>query len=64
MLREVQVQVCTFFSVAGVDEDVIISILVKRSNEQRQKIKVVYEGKYGEVCKKKLLYRTPERCQR
>ncbi|XP_030598962.1 annexin A1-like [Archocentrus centrarchus] len=27
----------------GVDEDVIITVLVKRSNEQRQKIKEVYE---------------------
>ncbi|XP_019744341.1 annexin A1-like [Hippocampus comes] len=32
----------------GVDEDVIISILVKRNNEQRQKIKVVYEATTGE----------------
>lgn len=39
-------------SVAGVDEDVIISILVKRNNEQRQKIKVVYEATAGEVCEK------------
>jgi len=31
----------------GVDEDVIISVLVKRSNEQRQKIKVVYEASTG-----------------
>ncbi|KAL6097215.1 anxa1 [Pungitius sinensis] len=31
----------------GVDEDVIIAILVKRSNEQRQKIKVVYEASSG-----------------
>lgn len=31
----------------GVDEDVIISVLVRRSNEQRQKIKAVYEAKYG-----------------
>lgn len=32
----------------GVDEDVIISVLVKRNNEQRQKIKVVYEASKGE----------------
>ncbi|KAI3361952.1 hypothetical protein L3Q82_012301 [Scortum barcoo] len=32
----------------GVDEDVIISVLVKRSNEQRQKIKAVYEASNGE----------------
>lgn len=32
----------------GVDEDVIVSVLVKRSNEQRQKIKVVYEASTGE----------------
>ncbi|XP_022600269.1 annexin A1-like [Seriola dumerili] len=32
----------------GVDEDVIISVLVKRSNEQRQKIKAVYEASTGE----------------
>ncbi|XP_034565500.1 annexin A1-like [Notolabrus celidotus] len=31
-----------------VDEDVIISVLVKRNNEQRQKIKVVYEASTGE----------------
>ncbi|XP_056288569.1 annexin A1-like [Pseudoliparis swirei] len=31
-----------------VDEDVIIAILVKRSNEQRQKIKVVYEASTGQ----------------
>jgi len=31
----------------GVDEDVIISVLVRRSNEQRQKIKVVYEASTG-----------------
>lgn len=28
----------------GVDEDVIIAVLVKRNNEQRQKIKAVYEA--------------------
>ncbi|XP_071322019.1 annexin A1-like [Trachinotus anak] len=32
----------------GVDEDVIISVLVKRNNEQRQKIKAVYEASTGE----------------
>ncbi|XP_061657295.1 annexin A1-like [Syngnathoides biaculeatus] len=32
----------------GVDEDVIISLLVKRNNEQRQKIKVVYEASTGQ----------------
>ncbi|KAM9841303.1 annexin A1-like [Aulostomus maculatus] len=32
----------------GVDEDVIISVLVRRNNEQRQKIKVVYEASTGE----------------
>uniref|UniRef100_A0A667XT72 Annexin n=1 Tax=Myripristis murdjan TaxID=586833 RepID=A0A667XT72_9TELE len=31
----------------GVDEDVIISILVDRSNEQRQKIKAAYEESTG-----------------
>ncbi|XP_030291778.1 annexin A1-like [Sparus aurata] len=31
-----------------VEEDVIISVLAKRSNEQRQKIKVVYEASAGE----------------
>lgn len=40
------------YSVAGVDEDVIVAILVKRNNEQRQKIKVVYEATAGEVSKK------------
>lgn len=34
---------------AGVEEDVIISVLAKRSNEQRQQIKVVYEAQHGEV---------------
>lgn len=57
-------QICTFFSAAGVDEDVIIAILVKRNNEQRQKIKAVYEGMFGEVGKKKVWYQAPERCQR
>lgn len=36
-------------SLTGVDEDVIIAVLVKRNNEQRQKIKVVYEASTGEV---------------
>lgn len=31
----------------GVDEDVIISVLVRRNNEQRQKIKTVYEASTG-----------------
>lgn len=31
-----------------VDEDMIVAILVKRSNEQRQKIKVVYEASTGQ----------------
>ncbi|XP_076016112.1 annexin A1-like [Genypterus blacodes] len=31
----------------GVDEDVIISVLVRRTNEQRQKIKTVYEVANG-----------------
>ncbi|KAM6902235.1 annexin A1-like [Xenentodon cancila] len=31
----------------GVDEDVIIAVLVKRSNDQRQKIKAVYEASTG-----------------
>ncbi|KAM3874052.1 annexin A1-like [Diretmus argenteus] len=33
----------------GVDEDVIISVLVNRSNEQRQQIKRVYETSTGEA---------------
>lgn len=36
-------------SLTGVDEDVIVAVLVKRNNEQRQKIKVVYEASTGEV---------------
>lgn len=40
-----------------VEEDVIISVLAKRSNEQRQKIKVVYEASAGEVSNA-LLMRT------
>lgn len=38
----------------GVDEDVIIAVLVMRSNEQRQKIKAVYESTYGESLDKDL----------
>ncbi|XP_071390168.1 annexin A1-like [Centroberyx affinis] len=33
----------------GVDEDVIISVLANRSNEQRQQIKAVYEASTGEA---------------
>lgn len=43
-----------------VEEDVIISVLAKRSNEQRQKIKVVYEASAGEVSNA-LLMRTESR---
>lgn len=48
-------------SLAGVDEDVIISILVKRNNEQRQKIKVVYEATTGKVVPRFIrpFFRTP-----
>uniref|UniRef100_A0A3B4B1U2 Annexin n=1 Tax=Periophthalmus magnuspinnatus TaxID=409849 RepID=A0A3B4B1U2_9GOBI len=38
----------------GVDEDVIISVLVMRSNEQRQKIKAVYEATTGKRLDKDL----------
>ena len=38
-------------SLTEVDEDVIIAVLVKRSNEQRQKIKAVYEASAGKVSK-------------
>ncbi|XP_068430692.1 annexin A1-like [Clinocottus analis] len=38
----------------GVDEDVIIAVLLKRSNEQRQKIKVVYEASTGKRLDKAL----------
>ncbi|KAM4533242.1 annexin A1-like [Fundulus diaphanus] len=38
----------------GVDEDVIIAVLVKRSNEQRQKIKAVYEASSGKNLVKAL----------
>lgn len=34
---------------AGVDENTIIEVLVKRSNEQRQKIKEVYQQTTGKV---------------
>ncbi|KAM8743326.1 annexin A1-like [Acanthopagrus schlegelii] len=37
-----------------VEEDVIISVLAKRSNEQRQKIKVVYEASAGKRLDKAL----------
>ncbi|KAF3848795.1 hypothetical protein F7725_015292 [Dissostichus mawsoni] len=37
-----------------VDNDVIIAVLVKRSNEQRQKIKVVYEASTGKSLEKAL----------
>ncbi|KAI4816413.1 hypothetical protein KUCAC02_008740 [Chaenocephalus aceratus] len=37
-----------------VDKDVIIAVLVKRSNEQRQKIKVVYEASTGKSLEKAL----------
>ncbi|XP_062268274.1 annexin A1-like [Platichthys flesus] len=38
----------------GVDEDVIIAVLVRRSNEQRQKIKAVYEASTGKKLEKDL----------
>ncbi|XP_054613092.1 annexin A1-like [Dunckerocampus dactyliophorus] len=38
----------------GVDEDVIISVLVKRNNEQRQKIKAVYEASTGQSLSRAL----------
>ncbi|XP_059214125.1 annexin A1-like [Centropristis striata] len=38
----------------GVDEDVIIAVLVKRSNEQRQKIKAVYEASSGKSLEEDL----------
>ncbi|KAJ0057657.1 hypothetical protein NL108_011609, partial [Boleophthalmus pectinirostris] len=37
-----------------VDEDVIISVLVKRSNEQRQKIKAAYKASTGKCLEKEL----------
>ncbi|CAN9504790.1 unnamed protein product [Ophioblennius macclurei] len=37
-----------------VDEDVIISVLVRRNNEQRQKIKAVYEASTGHKLEKDL----------
>lgn len=48
-------------SLTGVDEDVIIAVLVKRNNEQRQKIKVVYEASTGEVSNSFLI---EDKCQR
>ncbi|KAM4527153.1 annexin A1-like [Odontesthes bonariensis] len=38
----------------GVDKDVIIAVLVKRSNEQRQKIKAMYEASAGRKLDKDL----------
>ncbi|XP_047200419.1 annexin A1 [Hippoglossus stenolepis] len=38
----------------GVDEDVIIAVLVRRNNEQRQKIKTVYEASTGNKLDKDL----------
>ncbi|XP_061149549.1 annexin A1-like [Syngnathus typhle] len=38
----------------GVDEDVIISVLVKRNNEQRQKIKAVFEASTGQSLNRAL----------
>ncbi|XP_070780487.1 annexin A1-like [Enoplosus armatus] len=38
----------------GVDEDVIIAVLVKRNNEQRQKIKAVYAASTGKDLDKAL----------
>ncbi|XP_018540824.1 LOW QUALITY PROTEIN: annexin A1-like [Lates calcarifer] len=38
----------------GVDEDVIIAVMVQRNNEQRQKIKVVYEASTGKKLEKAL----------
>lgn len=63
LITEIWVLMCKFFSAAEVDENTIIAILVKRNNEQRQKIKVVYEHKTGEVCSKKVLHHAPESCQ-
>lgn len=39
----------TFCPCAGVDENTIIEILVKRSNEQRQQIKEAYQQASGKV---------------
>ena len=39
---------CVSFS-PGVDENTIIDVLVKRSNEQRQKIKEAYQRASGKV---------------
>lgn len=38
-----------FFPCTGVDENTIIEILVKRSNEQRQQIKEAYQQATGKV---------------
>ena len=35
---------------AGADESVVVAIIPKRSNKQRQEIKKVYEQKYKKVC--------------
>ena len=40
----------------GADETVVVAILPKRSNKQRQEIKKVYEQKYKKVCIEILLY--------
>lgn len=37
---------------SGVDEDTIINILVKRTNEQRQQIKAAYQKATGKVISK------------
>ncbi|XP_004075129.1 annexin A1 [Oryzias latipes] len=38
----------------GVDEDVIVAVLAKRNNEQRQKIKTVYEASVGKKLEQSL----------
>ena len=43
------INILWFFS--GVDENTIIEILVKRSNEQRQQIKQVYQQSSGKVVR-------------
>lgn len=43
-----------FFPCTGVDENTIIEILVKRSNEQRQQIKEAYQQATGKVFGVKL----------
>lgn len=40
---------CLVSCTAGVDENTIIEILVKRSNEQRQQIKEAYQQASGKV---------------